>query len=152
MDSTAIVIAVIGLLGTLITGYLTFRSRVSELKKQQKNESQVAINAASQLLFDQIQIELIRRDNRIEVLEKKIVKLEKEKEIESWEREQRIEEEKLKADRLEEELTKERNYRIKIEKDFKELEQKVIKLQKENKELKNGQQQITKKIGTGELK
>ena len=78
MDYTALIIAVLGFLGTLVGGIFAFRSKLAELKREAKSESQTAIHAANQLLFEQIQTELIRRDKRIEELEAKIDHLEKE--------------------------------------------------------------------------
>ena len=132
MDTTAVVIAIIGFLGTLIGGYLTFRSKLAELKNEAKHESQTAIRAANELMFMQIQSDLTRRDQRIEQLEKKLTALE----IERGKRQEEIYAERNVNRKLSQELDKEKYQAERLDKEINLLKDRVRHLEKENAVLK----------------
>lgn len=144
MDITSIITAVLTFITTLAGSYFTFNLRIKEIRKEQENHNSNAIKQANDLLFTQIQTELIRRDRRIEELEKKIDELEKEE----WHRNELLAAEKNLNRKISNELDQERKCRRTLEGDFNKLKDRVLELEKENTLLKGKLKQIeTGKLG-----
>lgn len=144
MDTGSIITAVLTFITTLAGSYFTFNLRLKEIRKEQENQNNEAIQQATNLLFTQIQTELIRRDRRIEELEKKIDELEKE----DSQRKELLAAEKSLNRKISNELDHERNCRRTLEADFNQLKNRVVELERENTLLKSKLKQIeTGKLG-----
>lgn len=136
MDFTAVIVAVLGLSGTLVAGYYTFRAKLEELKAEAKVESRTAIRTANELMFQQIQVELTRRDGRINHLEGKIAALETERETRQIQIQVEQELNRKLSDQLEEEQE-----RTAV------LESQVIALQESVRQLKRENTALKKQVG-----
>jgi chromosome segregation ATPase len=131
MDTT-VIIAILGFITTLVGGYYTFRSKLAELKQESKHESQTTVRAANELLFQQIQTELTRRDKRITELEQRLSYFEEQR----AKRTEIIESEKTLNRKLSQDLEREQYKTENLEKELQGVKERIRSLEKENTILK----------------
>lgn len=156
--SSEIISAAIGLLGGLAGALVTYWSQRPKLKSEARTEAE----KADDIIFSRLQIELGRRDERIDGLEKRLAD-EITKRIrmtaELSEVRQSFDNERNRRRQLEIELAEERALRMSLEKRVAELEAKnrkqaeqIKELQSENNTLHNQNRELARRLDTRELK